>query len=120
MNYIDIYMDSEPENVGHAPDQIYAYVPVTEQLGTEVLAYLCRVNQDQYDYMVAEEIPFYTWDNLPKTGPKSKIKIKIKDNDNKDKEIPTMVFGDGFRKEDGKMIKPNKDKPEPDVPIVIG
>ena len=109
--YYDVYLEAATIvdiDEGHAPDQIYARVPVTDTKG-EVLTYLCRVNEDQLLYLDKEQVPYTTWNTVDVSGKRKDIKVKIKDKENKDKDIPTIVFGSGLSSPECAMVTPTKE-----------
>ena len=109
--YYDIYLEAatiDKVKEGHAPDQLYARVPVTDKHG-EVLTYLCRVNEDQLLYLDAEAIPYTTWNTVDLRGKRKDIKVKIKDKEAKDKDIPTIVFGDVLSSPECAPVTPTKE-----------
>jgi hypothetical protein len=111
VNFYDIYLEAatiEKVTEGHAPDQIYARVPVTDTKG-EVLTYLCRVNENQLRYLDKEQVPYTTWNTVDVSGKRKDIKVKIKDKENKDKDIPTIVFGTSMSSPECPIITPTKD-----------
>jgi hypothetical protein len=112
MMYVDIYMD-DPSAIeeGHAPDQLYARVPVTDASGKR-MTWLCRVNEDQYRYLVAEGIAFDTWKTT------KKAKVKIKDKNGNDKEIPHIVFGSNLVSPGSPVVTPTTEVDPSDVIVV--
>lgn len=104
--FLDCYID-DPSAIteGHAPEQIYARVPVYDDKD-KFVTYLCRVTEDQYRHWSAEGI-LETW------ATKTKAKKKIKDKEGNDKDIPTIVFG-------GTLYSPGSPVIIPDDSVQVG
>jgi hypothetical protein len=109
--YYDVYLEAatiEKVKEGHAEDELYARVPVTDTKG-EVLTYLCRVSADQLRYLDKEKIPYTTWNTVDVSGKRKDIKATIKDKEAKDKAIPTIVFGGGLSSPECARVTPTKE-----------
>jgi len=118
-NFYDIYLYKEPESEGHAANECYAHVPVIDpEDGLTILAYLCRINEEQYNYILENNIEFRTWETLPKTGTKSRIKKRVKDKDGNETMIPTITFGDSINSPPEKPENPeNTEKSLSELPL---